>query len=1027
MFDRTRFVTPLLIAALCTPALAIKPQKWTHTTEADFDAGESEGVVVTSLGDVKLSRATTQVASLPEGSTVLFDMQDVGGTRYLAGGPQGVIYRLEGDKAVEVLQLEGEQVFALDEWDGKLLMAISGETGRIAVLEGDEAVTVTDLPGVRYLWDVLVDEKKGGLILATGVNGRVLHVNVARAGAAYQVKMAEQEAADQKAKEEAAQAAEADVAMSEAEPTDDGGAMSQPADATTENPATTAPDDVETSAPAMQGDDEAEADEAIEEASPAMEEADGDALLEGEAMAEGDAVAEGGEEDADDEPPLPDGVTTILDTAQANVLCLARDATGQVYAGTDTEGLVYRLSYEGEEEDLAKEEAAAAGEAGQKAGREAGDEAGPDAAADGGDAGDAEAEAGEPMKPATGPRYTAFVLYDAAEPEIGAIAVGPGGMIYAGTADAEGARPGRLEEASSAAIGRPSSEAVEAAAPTPPDAPPVGGGGDENPANPGDLPQVPPEPGPIGDGDGDGPIVPAPEPTADMPEVAGPEAESPTDPTVEPDAKDPANNPDAEGTPQAPMTAADATVEQLDQLRQAIRDRLMAARKSGSLQVSPGGMGGGGNRSASGSTRSRSPRAATQQSEGGNAVYRIDPQGFVSEVFRESVMILKIVPTPDGRLLIGTGNEGQVYSVNPAQEETTILADIESEQIPAMMIEPDGRVLLGTANPARVLTLEPGNADSGTFTSNVLDATSTSLWGTLNLTARVPDGATLAVQTRTGNVGDPDEAAWSKWAQAAVFTPDADRGPLQPLEAKIDSPPARYLQYRLQFNGGRDATPTVDGISLAYIVPNIRPSLTSITASYNEPPTGPNAEVPPAPDPTLNVTWEAADANTDSLLYTLEYLIDGTGQPLTIADDLAEGSYAWNTRTVPDGRYLLKVTATDSPDNPGTMARTASRRSDPILVDNTPPTLDGLDANRADANATLTGTAQDALAGVASIAYTVDSGDTYTPVLPDDLIFDSTSEAFNATIPDLTPGPHVVTLRIRDARGNTLYQNVLVP
>ena len=1005
----TRFLTPLLIAALCTPALAIKPQKWTHTTEADFDAGEAEGVVITSLGDVKLSRATTQVASLPEESTIIFDMQDVGGVRYLAAGPEGVIYRVEGDEVKEVLRLEGEQVFALDVWQGKLLMAVSGETSRVAVLDGEEATTVLDLPGVRYVWDVLVDSEKGGLILATGVEGRVLHVDVANASAAYTQRMADEAARAEAEAEAEGEAEGADDADPPA--TLEGEIGNMDASPPTLKPVPSRPD-----APA----EDATGDEAVEAAA----EGDQAAEMDGDEPVEpaGDEAEdeETDEEGVDEAVKLPDGVTAILDTAQANVLCLARDDQGRIFAGTDTDGLVYRLTYEGEAEDLPQPDPVAAD-----------DEAEPDAGdADGEDGEDG--DAAEDALPATGPRYTAFVLYDAAEPEIGAIALGPNGTVYAGTADAEGARPGRLEEASAVAAGRPGSDAVEAAAPTtPPEADP---GEAPAPPDPGEVPQLPPDADPIGDGDpGEAPVVPDPEPTVDpAADPAPPMLEEPDGGTT-PDGTTPDGTTPDGTTQESEPAASDAsqvTSQQLDQLRQAIRDRLDAARKTGEMQIGPGGMGGqGGGRSASGESRSRPPRTATQESAGGNAVYRIDPQGFVSEVFRESVMILRIVPTPDGRLLIGTGNEGQVYSVDPAAEETTILADIESEQIPAMMIEDGGRVLLGAANPARILTLEPGVADTGTFTSPVMDASNTSLFGTLNLTARIPDGATLAVETRTGNVGDPDEAAWSDWSQAGEFTHDADRPMLQPLEARVASPPARYLQYRLSLQSGGDAapaSPTVEQVELAYIVPNIRPSITSIQASYNEVETGPNVEVPPAPDPTLNVTWEAADANTDGLTYTLDYMQGGDGKPLTIAVDLTDTNYAWNTRTVPDGRYLLRVTASDAPDNPGSMARTANRRSDPVLIDNTPPTLDALQTNVADGSATLTGTARDALAGVASIAYTVDSDETYEAVLPQDLIFDSTSEPFEATISDLEKGDHIVTLRIRDTRGNTLYENLPV-
>ena len=54
----------------------------------------------------------------------------------------------------------------------------------------------------------------------------------------------------------------------------------------------------------------------------------------------------------------------------------------------------------------------------------------------------------------------------------------------------------------------------------------------------------------------------------------------------------------------------------------------------------------------------------------------------------------------------------------------------------------------------------------------------------------------------------------------------------------------------------------------------------------------------------------------------------------------------------------------------------------------------------------------------------MDSAELYEPILPEDLIFDSTRESFTVTISDLAPGPHVVTLRVADSRGNVGYQAV---
>src|SRR5690606_28376349 len=128
------------------------------------------------------------------------------------------------------------------------------------------------------------------------------------------------------------------------------------------------------------------------------------------------------------------------------------------------------------------------------------------------------------------------------------------------------------------------------------------------------------------------------------------------------------------------------------------------------------------------------------------------PQGFVSEVFRESVMVLRIAPAPNGGLYIATGNEGQVFRVDPRAEETTTILDLDAEQVTALLPgapgadSPDG-LLLATANPAELRVMTSAVADEGTYTSPVMDATQISLWGMFDMLATIPEGTSITVET----------------------------------------------------------------------------------------------------------------------------------------------------------------------------------------------------------------------------------------------------------------------------------------
>src|SRR5690606_25239005 len=134
------------------------------------------------------------------------------------------------------------------------------------------------------------------------------------------------------------------------------------------------------------------------------------------------------------------------------------------------------------------------------------------------------------------------------------------------------------------------------------------------------------------------------------------------------------------------------------------------------------------------------------------------------------------------------------------------------------------------------------------------------------------------------------------------------------------------------------------------------------------------------PSTAMNLEWEAADPNEDSLIYTLEYQPDGSDRWLLIDDDLTQSPYEWQTRRAPDGRYLLRVTASDRPGNPGDMAKTTSRLSDPVLVDNGRPRLEDVEYELDGRNVTIRGVAADELSRVRSVAYYLDAAEEAIPV-----------------------------------------------
>jgi len=147
----------------------------------------------------------------------------------------------------------------------------------------------------------------------------------------------------------------------------------------------------------------------------------------------------------------------------------------------------------------------------------------------------------------------------------------------------------------------------------------------------------------------------------------------------------------------------------------------------------------------------------------------------------------------------------------------------------------------------------------------------------------------------------------------------------------------------------------------------------------------------------------------------------GQGEPawILLDKDLAQPQYAWDTASVADGWYEIKVVAGDRADNPAETALEGFKISDPVLVDNTAPVIEKLQVKlKADGEAEVTFTARDATGRLTSAAYTVDSADQWRPLAPTDGLFDGRQKEFRFTVKKLAPGPHRLAVRAADEAQN---------
>lgn len=387
---------------------------------------------------------------------------------------------------------------------------------------------------------------------------------------------------------------------------------------------------------------------------------------------------------------------------------------------------------------------------------------------------------------------------------------------------------------------------------------------------------------------------------------------------------------------------------------------------------------------------------------GGNAVYRIDPNGFVTEVFRANTFIYSMAVTPQA-ILLGTGDSGEIYELRPDSEEAVLLTRAEATQVTAVLPAPDGTIVAATANNGSILRLSGGYAAEGVFESQVLDAALPSRFGTLQVRGRLPEKTSITVQTRSGNIANPDEGGWSEWSAP------------QPVKAflSIPTPVGRYVQYRLTL-GTTDPshTPAVDDVTLAYQRPNVAPRIASVSVNPAGDPQNPGA---------MLVTWEASDANEDELRYAV-YARQLGRSWVTLAEDLTETNFTWSARQTADGLYEVKVVASDARSNPVGEGKEAARVSDTVLVDNTPPVIGDVKID----GTTVTLRVVDRASTITSLEYAVDHAARWQKALPNDTIADSPEERYTLALTGLAKGQHTLTVRATDSQGNTGYETLSV-
>lgn len=326
-------------------------------------------------------------------------------------------------------------------------------------------------------------------------------------------------------------------------------------------------------------------------------------------------------------------------------------------------------------------------------------------------------------------------------------------------------------------------------------------------------------------------------------------------------------------------------------------------------------------------------------SSAGALLVRLLEGGAPRKVAAFASAVLALAPGPGGAW-VGT-REGGLFHLEG--ERLSLVGRWPDQPVGALSGPPAAPVVL-TASPGALFA--PAASSPGRFESPVVDAGAPA-----RLVALDGFGAgAFSLSVRGGN-GDKPDAFWGEWVPGARAS---------------TLPACRYFQWSATLEG---ASCEVRGVRLVHRSENRPPVFEEVKVAppgeiqvkgsdqlgerlvqeihaKNRPYLG-LAQSMPSDSGTQTyylqgfrmVTFKATDPDGDALRVDLFLQPEGSTAWVTLAEDVPDAFYVFESRALPDGRYRLKVVARDTLSNPEGKALSAERVVPVFAVDNTPPTL----------------------------------------------------------------------------------------
>lgn len=393
------------------------------------------------------------------------------------------------------------------------------------------------------------------------------------------------------------------------------------------------------------------------------------------------------------------------------------------------------------------------------------------------------------------------------------------------------------------------------------------------------------------------------------------------------------------------------------------------------------------------------------------------------------------------RLLLGTGDRSRIFSFDlqdrmSPEPPFALIQELNCAQATAFIPQGSEIYAIGS-NPGEIYAVSDNSSTEGYLESEILSPSVLTRWGRAYVSSKTPEGTSVALQFRSGQTRWPD-ATWTAWS------------PLLKSGERPGVPPSKFAQFRIKMTSSIGGiSPEVREVKLFWTLEKSGPQVKSIevlppgvfiTSNQKDLTT-----IPIRPSEILTFLDNEDDEYDFSKKFRLGIqgfifdfqpeamgrqlfritLRDEKGVGVSLEEALNSPLYAFDTTSYDEGAYRLEVVPVNSWATQGVNQSNAVL-SPVFIIDHKPPQVEKLSLEITDRRLQARFLLSDLRSVVSQCLISFD-GQQWQPVLPDDGVYDQTTEEFILQL-DLSPQtPTLFFIRAMDDHANELTMSYALP